>query len=777
MKKRLLAVLLSLSLLMTMFPAAALAAESENWDVSKSKRCTNWAEPTADITLSLPSAEEELVSDVVFVLDKSTSAALEDQAIQMLKDLKDQIDGNKAKVKVGIVIFNKEANVVFPLEELNNSNMDKIATAIRSEIKSGTNTHAGLLAGKAMLDADTAVDANRKHLIFVSDGITYMFNAEPTAVAWTFMADSPTNFASPDNWKSKYGSNSAPENWDTWMADIGALIETDGNQYDYPYQGTITNATPVEEADRHAMSIDKALYLTNQVYKEAEKAGYNCYTMTAGSNADYPWASSFMQYLAGGKTVSFDSIKKDILYAVDAGSKVTDVIGNNFDLIPDTFKITVGGAELPSAKLEGVENTWIFGENANAQSYRFKVTYLPEQEATEETEAVQEQFIWDINEAVSNFAPVQLSYQIKLVNKESAPGTYTVPTNESAILDAVSTDGIEQSSPFEKPTVEYTVNSHKPSSTYYTLDYVSNGGTEYKDEDYKKGTVVDLSKKPLREGYSFTGWYTDADLTEKITQVTMNSDKTVYAGWKKTYVPQWLNGEDHFAYIVGYPVDYRTDKPTSDKTLWPVRPGANITRAEVATIFFRLLNDDVRSANFTSDNEFKDLNSSLWCNNPISTMAALGIVKGRTTDTFAFNEPITRAEFAAICSRFDTSQTAAENTFTDLSGHWAKKDIEHAAALGWIMGYEDGTFRPNQYITRAEAMTMINRVLCRMPETPDDLLNSMNIWPDNTDTEKWYYLAVQEATNSHDYEAKDQTYERWTKMKADPDWLQYEKDQ
>ena len=297
-------------------------------------------------------------------------------------------------------------------------------------------------------------------------------------------------------------------------------------------------------------------------------------------------------------------------------------------------------------------------------------------------------------------------------------------------------------------------------STRYTLHYESNGGTAYKDERCSSGTKVTLDKTPTRESYTFTGWYADKALTQKITSVTMNSDKTVYAGWEATGVPDKLNGDDHFAYVVGY----------SDST---VRPSANISRAEVATIFFRLLKSDIRDGNLTADNVFSDVSDSQWHNKAISTMAKLGIVKGRRADRFDPDASITRAEFAAICARFSTKPVENSGSFSDISGHWAENEIERAAAFGWISGYPDGTFRPDARITRAEAMTMINRVLCRMPQSESDLLDSMVTWPDNKPSD-WHYLAVQEATNSHDFDRQGEVGESWTKLTSVPDWTRYQ---
>lgn len=297
-------------------------------------------------------------------------------------------------------------------------------------------------------------------------------------------------------------------------------------------------------------------------------------------------------------------------------------------------------------------------------------------------------------------------------------------------------------------------------STRYTLHYESNGGTAYKDERCSSGTKVTLDKTPTRESYTFTGWYADKALTQKITSVTMNSDKTVYAGWEATGVPDKLNGDDHFAYVVGY----------SDST---VRPNANISRAEVATIFFRLLKSDIRDGNLTADNEFSDVSDGQWHNKAISTMAKLGIVKGRRADRFDPDASITRAEFAAICARFSTKPVENSGSFSDISGHWAENEIERAAAFGWISGYPDGTFRPDARITRAEAMTMINRVLCRMPQSESDLLDSMVTWPDNKPSD-WHYLSVQEATNSHDFNRQGEVGESWTKLTSVPDWTRYQ---
>ena len=227
-------------------------------------------------------------------------------------------------------------------------------------------------------------------------------------------------------------------------------------------------------------------------------------------------------------------------------------------------------------------------------------------------------------------------------------------------------------------------------------------------------------------------------------------------------VPTGLNGDDHYAYIVGYP----------DST---VRPQDGITRAEVATIFFRLLTDETRNANSTKTNSYSDVAEGAWYNHAVSTLSAMGIVKGDSHGKFNPNAPITRAEFAAIAARFDDKANTTAVDFSDIASHWAKDEISAAANNGWINGYTDGTFRPNNKITRAEAMTLVNRVLKRLPETAEDLHNDMIKWSDNSDTSAWYYLAVQEATNSHYYDLKENKHEKWSKLRETRDWTELEK--
>ena len=309
----------------------------------------------------------------------------------------------------------------------------------------------------------------------------------------------------------------------------------------------------------------------------------------------------------------------------------------------------------------------------------------------------------------------------------------------------------------------------------YTVTYKVDG-KEVGTDVYDFNSDVVIRDVPTKEGYTFSGWKIgNADAKN----FKMPADNVVIEGTfaknssgghhhrRPTVtipddVPTGLNGDDHYAYIVGYP----------DKT---VRPQNGITRAEVATIFFRLLTDETRDANSTKSNSYSDVAAGAWYNHAVSTLSAMGIVKGDSDGKFNPNAPITRAEFAAIAARFDDKANTTTADFSDIASHWAKNEISAASNNGWINGYPDGTFRPDNKITRAEAMTLVNRVLKRLPETAEDLHDDMIKWSDNSDASQWFYLAVQEATNSHYYQTKENQFEKWSKLRETRDWTELEK--
>ena len=736
---------------------------------SKSKEATKLVKQsdgtyTSDVTLTLPSVEESPVYDVVFVLDKSASAELEREALAMLKQLQNQIAGTQITIKVGVVIFNKEAHVT----ELKNltTEYEQIEKAIKEEIKSGTNTHAGLLAGKALLDNDTDVADDHKYLIFVSDGITYMYNAEPTAIALQGGDQTETDgsdaFAGPDNWPTKYGSNDVPDNWKTWLEGIFTLIQKDKDTYELPYAQTAsglqkTKWLPYIEKMNHATSVDKALYLTNETYQSVKTAGYHCYAMMATQNEgqEYLWGPSFMSYLAGGKEVSFEDIHNDIYYLLSEGSTVEDVIGYgtdnrgnayNFDFVNDMSKLTlkVGTETLEATDLsldlsyddanetarygfapKRVQITTDTDQSNIPEQYPYSYDYVLHYYQNGKDGKSDECFVWDINVPVSKFAPVSLTYQVKLTNAQTSSGTYgTYDKNGSQNKDSLYTN---------------------KSATLYPVDSNQDYGTP---ENFQKPTV----------SYTVSGG---------------NSGGNNGGNSKPS-----LNTKDHYGYIIGYPVDYYTGQPTTDQTKKPVRPEGKITRAEVATIYFRMLTDESRTKFWSQSNSYSDVKAGDWFNNAVSTLSNAGIIAGYEDGSFRPNGYITRAEFATIAARFFDVTYNGKDLFPDISGHWAKDYINQAANKGFVNGYEDGTFKPDRNITRAEAVTLVNRTLDRHPDK-NHFTKDMLVWPDNMDQTKWYYADMQEATNSHTYQMKENSdktkYENWTKTLPIRNWEALEK--
>ena len=308
----------------------------------------------------------------------------------------------------------------------------------------------------------------------------------------------------------------------------------------------------------------------------------------------------------------------------------------------------------------------------------------------------------------------------------------------------------------------------------YTLKFDTDGGSQINDIKRISGTKISLDKYVTKKtGYDFAGWYSDKELTKKVNEITLTADTTVYAKWVKSgeieptkpptfYIPEMLT-DKHIAYIVGREGNR-------------IEPQANITRAEVATIIYRLLKDDVRNQNYTKENNFTDVAEDDWYNTAVSTLVNAGVINGRTGTEFAPNEFITRAEYATMAARMATVNGTMETVFDDIDEHWAYDYIKKAVSLGWIVG-DNGKFRPDDNITRAEAMTLTNRMLVRQPESISDILSDkMTKFDDNADTSAWYYLAVQEATNSHDYEIKaDGRHEKWTEIMENPDWSNLEK--
>lgn len=405
--------------------------------------------------------------------------------------------------------------------------------------------------------------------------------------------------------------------------------------------------------------------------------------------------------------------------AVKSGSYVIDQIGNKFTFM-DGLSLTVGTETYTGVK---DENTNIYKfSTKDGKTYPDTVTY--------DDTKTPAQFKWEINQDIPAGTKVTLSYKLKLDNPNKTAGTHGVTD-----LDG---DG----------KVDGTDTAVDTTEALYTNE---------------SAILYNKEKTKLAEFPKPSVFYT----------VSSGSSGSHSGGSRPS-----LNTKDHYGYIIGYPVDYYTGQPTTDQTKKPVRPEGKITRAEVATIYFRMLTDESRTKFWSQNSGYSDVKTGDWFNNAVSTLSNAGIIAGYEDGSFRPNGYITRAEFATIAARFFDVTYNGKDLFPDISGHWAKDYINQAANKGFVNGYEDGTFKPDRNITRAEAVTLVNRTLDRHPDK-NHFTKDMLVWPDNMDQTKWYYADMQEATNSHTYQMKENSdktkYENWTKTLPIRNWEALEK--
>ena len=405
---------------------------------------------------------------------------------------------------------------------------------------------------------------------------------------------------------------------------------------------------------------------------------------------------------------------------ISKGSYVIDQIGNEF-----TFKnglsLEVNGKEISVTQDETNKNLYHFRTETGGTDL-YTVTY------TAATTSAPAQFKWEINQDIPAGTKVTLSYKLELTTREKNPGTY----------------GVED------------LNGDNKTEQGKTPIYTNEKAALYvKEKENNQEKEIAVFPKPS-------------------VSYTIKSSSGSHSGGSRPS----LNTKDHYGYIIGYPVDYYTGQPTTDQTKKPVRPEGKITRAEVATIYFRMLTDESRTKFWSQSNSYSDVKAGDWFNNAVSTLSNAGIIAGYEDGSFRPNGYITRAEFATIAARFFDVTYNGKDLFPDISGHWAKDYINQAANKGFVNGYEDGTFKPDRNITRAEAVTLVNRTLDRHPDK-NHFTKDMLVWPDNMDQTKWYYSDMQEATNSHTYQMKENSdktkYENWTKTLPIRNWEALEK--
>lgn len=513
--------------------AAADAPQADKWQTSKSKTATNLDKSLeSEITLSLPAAEEKLVSDVVFVFDESScSEPVKEEVKDMLAALYQQIKGSGAAIKIGAVQFRGEVTE-FSLTELTDTTKDAMEQFMSERPETGgSNMSAGLIAAKAMLDNDKEVSSDRKHVILVSDGITYIWDDETTEEQENYGVnfsniDFPERpmLASPDGWDVRHGAKYVPESWDAHIKQTEALLEKTVKAKASKYvRGKDISGDPFvapEEKNSYAGTVDIALYKSYKAYQEIAEEYPNTYSIMTGVESEmqtYPFGPSFMEYLSGGKKVTFDKIQNDIYYLLDKDSMIIDEIGfgkdnagNDYDFEfvdkASALAMKVGEKELKAEQasypMYGATTTYLFGKTDDG-GYRFALNYCKDGiKADEEGAGIGECFILHINEAVSRFAPVQLTYKVKLTNPAAAAGIYgeydadgsegkkALYTNNNAVLFPMSTDGMSgEPEIFNKPTVSYEVKS-APASGEPQGDKPSDGAAATGDDSNMLPAII-----------------------------------------------------------------------------------------------------------------------------------------------------------------------------------------------------------------------------------------------------------------------------------------------
>ena len=747
-------------------------------DTSKpdvNKTATALVNDKTDVTLSVggKSAKENVA--VMFLLDKSTSQGVRDEAAEMLDELATKTNTN---IMYDVVIFSGTASSSGWQDIQDSTTLDAIKdNFVGSNPTDGTNMSAGILKAKSDIASlkNTHKEYTETYLITLSDGITYVWSEVDQGKVYCIPVSATGNS------DSESSTQNAVDTWDM-MYDYGKSLEevyggvpqflsaiqskitqtkNDSHVQEYPslqnpIDTYIYDAEKTKETtDKYACGPEAAMYYSitgyEQLAKEFTKTfAYALPELNKKTGEDnvtnwtsFPWGREVMEYC---KSISFNKtwdgnvsntnpgkifsgIKDVIYYEIQSGS-ITDVIGADFSLTDqtltqNTFTLTVNGNAVTANAPSG--NVITFGNVNEDGQYPYVLTYYKGTAAKNEDN----------------------TYTITSGNK-----TYTyVPYDTTGEVNGPVSDEffvLEMNVPVVSLDLKYNLSltSKRTASGTYEVPTNESATLEYTSANQSDGTVdfneptVSYTVKGSSGGHGGNGGGT----------VTIPDD-----------VPTGLNGKDHYAYVVGYP----------DGMVYPQK---NITRAEVATIFFRLLKDETREANMTKSNGYNDMKDGAWYTCAVSTLSKMGIIKGYEDGSFKPDASISRAEFAAIAARFDPDGDKTPATFSDVSSHWAKDEISIAANHGWIKGYEDGSFKPDQKITRAETMTLVNRVLKRLPETKDDLHKDMKTWPDNQKESAWFYLAVQEATNSHYQKLKkDGTHETWESMRETRDWAALEK--
>ena len=743
-------------------------------DTSKpdvNKTATDLVNDKTDVTLSVggKSAKENVA--VMFLLDKSTSQGVRDEAAKMLDELATKTNTN---IMYDVVIFSGTASSSGWQDIQDTTTLETIKhNFVNGDVTSGTNMSAGILKAKtdiAILKKEHT-EYTETYLITLSDGITYVWSEEDQGLVYCVPVKNIGNSAGetkiltgPDVWNMMYDYGDSLQKIyggvSQFLSAIPSKIaDTKADEHvkvfdssENPIETYIYNPTETKKAtDKYACGPEAAMYYSITGYAELANEFTKTFAYAvpeldeSGQDNEenwtlFPWGREVMEYC---KSISFNKdwdgnvsntnpgkifsgIKDVIYYEIQSGS-ITDVIGADFSLTDqtlteDTFTLTVNGKAVTANQPNG--NVVTFGKANEDGQYPYVLTYYKGKAAKNEDNTY-------------------------TITSGSTTYTYTPCDTTGEVNGSVSDEFfvLEMNVPVVSLDLKYNLSltSKRTAAGTYEVPTNESATLAYTSANQSSGTV---------------------DFNEPTVSYRVKGSSGGHSGGTVTIpddVPTGLNGKDHYAYVVGYP----------DGMVYPQK---NITRAEVATIFFRLLTDETREANMTKSNGYNDMKDGAWYTCAVSTLSKMGIIKGYEDGSFKPDASISRAEFAAIAARFDPDGDTTPATFSDVSSHWAKDEISIAANHGWIKGYEDGSFKPDQKITRAETMTLVNRVLKRLPETKDDLHKDMKTWPDNQKESAWFYLAVQEATNSHYQKLKkDGTHETWESMRETRDWAALEK--
>lgn len=797
MKKRILACLLALVMLIGLLPVTALAVDAGGTtvpmlDVSKSKTATALdANGQTQITLSLPSAEMKKTLDVVFVVDNAfptdnNDAA--DKAAALLDELRGMSQEGNLNINVGLVISGGYVPILHQvdLEDISETKED-IQDALdmsktdwkQQEGRKGSNIQAGIETGLAMLEEEDQADKENKYLILISDGGAFSWYKNNEAwskfysVAYKVGSEESYYWCNPYDFqlrceKTEYSFNDFTElmkkpdaeidansisrptekEWPSENKKVSGVV--DKTQYQGGYRadeidGALTKypatcahyASDKEETPGYVTSREAALYHAAKSVKVASKkvnfifVSFPYYPKTDVSG-QFSLTESFKDYVAQYENVKLyrvngDKPKYQYPDSYKEAGKVTDTAKVFKNIKTDLVQLVATGSRVEDTigsnfELVSIDSLTVDGQpltcDKNGNTYTFGNATNPDRFVVTYNDTTK-MLTWNIYETITKANTVQLKYTLKLTNPKSAAGTNGVnDLNGDGKEDATGKD-------YDSKKALYT----NESAYLFPKDSTNHDGE--KQEFPKPSVAVDENAIP--------------DYLLPILNLKKATPK--------------LNTRDHFAYVQGYP----------DGT---VKPAGSITRAEVAAILFRLMDADSRSLYYATASGFRDVDSTKWYNTYVATLNNAGVITDSRTGYFRPNDAITRAELAAMLAQFAEKKSAAIY-FSDVSaGYWAANAIALTANLGWINGYPDGTFGPDKTVTRAELMAMVNRATGRAPESTSALLSGMKTWKDNADTARWYYLDVQEATNSHTYLGAPT--ETWTSLTTTPDWSQYE---